>query len=36
MYKDASKTIAYPPFGSYRETYKRTTVGFAVAFGYRI
>jgi len=36
MYKDASKTIAYAPFGSYRETYKRTTVGFAVGFGYRI
>jgi len=35
-YKDASKTIAYAPFGSFKETYKRTTVGFGVGFGYRI
>jgi long-chain fatty acid transport protein len=35
-YKDASKSIAYPPFGSFKETYKRTTVGFGIGFGYRI
>jgi long-chain fatty acid transport protein len=35
-YQDDSKTIAYPPFGSYKETYKRSTIGFAIGLGYRI
>jgi len=36
MYKDASKTIPYGVFGSYKETYKRTTIGFGVGLSYRI
>jgi long-chain fatty acid transport protein len=35
-YKDDSKTISYGAFGPWKETYKRTTVGFGVGFGYRI
>ena len=35
-YKDDSKKIAYSPFGSFTETYKRTTIGFGIGLGYRI
>ena len=34
-YKDASKSIAYGLFGSYKETYKQTAIGFAIGLNYR-
>lgn len=34
FYKDDQKTLMSPIFGGYLETYKRTTVAFAVGLGY--
>jgi long-chain fatty acid transport protein len=34
FYKDDKKTLQSPIFGAYSESYKKTTVGFAVGLGY--
>jgi len=34
FYKDDKKTLRSPIFGAYSESYKKTTVGFAVGLGY--
>ena len=34
FYKDDKKTMQSPIFGAYSESYKKTTVGFAVGLGY--
>ncbi len=33
-YQDFSKTIAYPPIGSFSEKYQQTTSGFSIGLGY--
>jgi long-chain fatty acid transport protein len=33
-YQDFSKTISYPPFGSYPEKYQQTTSGISIGLGY--